>query len=578
MSASRARSLLPIAAGLLPALATLGCILVYGVDVPYWDDWDNPGRLLESEILGTLDSHSFFAQQSESRPFFPRLVFYAMAHTIGWHPKLCMILSWLATLLTTGILAGFLRRQGDRGTFHSPPSGGTLVTVFLLSALTFSIAQYQSQLWAIQYLVFTSQLCLVCCLRLAYSRFSLPLIMLGGAALSSIATYSFANGMICWVLGAPPLALAVQGRAGASGSPQRRRFLLWSAFYVICAVLAVGLYFWGYKRPAQYPAFQISDALIFFATWIGAPFTAGFASWTFTPVAGDSSASAVLLGGVLLSMSAALLAIVGRHTCQAPGRALLAAAFPWLVALAYGLGSGIVASAGRVGFGMHWALAPRYASFSLWVTIGLLGLCHTLSRERPGRASATSARVFAAALALFAVLAAGSWLSGARHMPLHGKIGLQNLLSLRLAEVFPDHPQLKWLDPFRQRARLLEEHGILSYQPVGSWIREAARKPHPGGGGSYRAIRIAEGVFVLRGTAVLPTTGDPADCVLLCTRLENGARRLESGLALADRQPGSWRRSGFTVRLPPGMSLGEIVFLAVDLRNRKLYELHPEGT
>ena len=67
---------LPIAALILiawPAIA-LGLLLyLYGVDVPFWDQWSVVG-LAEAFRLHILTFGQLFAQFNEHRVFFPRLL------------------------------------------------------------------------------------------------------------------------------------------------------------------------------------------------------------------------------------------------------------------------------------------------------------------------------------------------------------------------------------------------------------------------------------------------------------------------------------------------------------------------
>jgi hypothetical protein len=79
----------------LPALSILLLISVYGVNVPFWDQWKGVAAVLEKMNAGTLGFRDFMAQHNEHRIFFPRLLTFLLALVTHWNVKAELFMSWL---------------------------------------------------------------------------------------------------------------------------------------------------------------------------------------------------------------------------------------------------------------------------------------------------------------------------------------------------------------------------------------------------------------------------------------------------------------------------------------------------
>ena len=69
----------------IPALWTGVLMYRFGVDIPYWDQWDGICPLFEKLASGQLGIADFFVQQNEHRIFFPRLLMYSLARLTHWN-------------------------------------------------------------------------------------------------------------------------------------------------------------------------------------------------------------------------------------------------------------------------------------------------------------------------------------------------------------------------------------------------------------------------------------------------------------------------------------------------------------
>jgi hypothetical protein len=570
MSADRKDRLLGLAFAAPPALAMLVAIVFVATDLPFADGWETPGGLLELDARGELSAHHFLAQHNESRPLFPRLLFYGTAQALGWHPKLFMLMSWASSFVVTLIMARWLIESG-RDLI-------SLMAILIVSTLVFSMAQHANYLWGMQLVVFVPSSCLILSLALTRSSSSPTRILVGAIVLSFVSTFSYANGMLCWLLAAPFPLLAVSG--AGQGAEGRSRVRWQVGIYLLCAALSLLLYFWDYSRPVHHPSLEAAlrepaQAGLFFASWLGAPFS---------DVVWRLDAAAVAGGGILLltfSIGAVFLLRLQRsQESQGAG-----AAIPWLALLAYGLISGLVTTVGRLGSGETAALAQRYATQVLWIPVGLTGLACAMRTMRTGAPARAGVAIELVLLAVLAGLAVLSWINGARQLPQYAKQLSQNALSLQLIDVLPENPLLARLHPaparIAARARLLRERGLLDYRPIGPWIATELPEPEPAVGVIEVRTFAAEGKngmaqqLLIEGTAVIPDTELAADGVLLRWTGPTEPGRSWTALAINDRDSLTRRRIRFydLLEAPPDADPSKLVALAIDLDRRRLYRL-----
>ena len=97
------RSALAWLAIAIPACVALDYIWRFGVDVPFWDQWQLV-PYLEDWANGTLNAAKLFAQHNEHRIFFPRLVMIALAQISAWNTRVEMFASWAIMLVGVGTL------------------------------------------------------------------------------------------------------------------------------------------------------------------------------------------------------------------------------------------------------------------------------------------------------------------------------------------------------------------------------------------------------------------------------------------------------------------------------------------
>ena len=230
--------------------------------LPDWDEWFSPGTLFMSYAKGTLSFSDFFLQHNESRKAFPYLLYITLAKFHGWDVRDAMAV----TLLEVAVICGLLLWLFLRTTGATPITA--LVAFVLTTFLCFSPAQYDNFLWGLVFELFFPGLAtiLVALVNLSKLRFGVKTTI--NAIVALVATYTFTNGMLLWILGVP--------LPTAQESASKRARLLWYLIFALVGAATIFAYFVDYKRPPSHPPFhfgvlQLSHYLIL---WVGGYFNA----------------------------------------------------------------------------------------------------------------------------------------------------------------------------------------------------------------------------------------------------------------------------------------------------------------
>jgi hypothetical protein len=493
-------------AALVAACAPAWLILMYGVDVPYSDQW-NTARFFEKLTRGSLTFRDLFEQQSEYRQLFPHLIFVALGRLTRWDVRYEMLVS----LLLAWVVALNIRRLGTLGEADPPRRA---VLQLLASLLIFSAIQYENWLFGVQVVYFVPVACVTTGLLLAYhERVGTRAALVGCAALSVVATFSSANGVVCWAV-LPPALLAARPGARAAA---RRWLPLWCTGLALCAAA----YAYGYHTPAGHPRpseflSHPLDALGFFVALLGGPLAVGL-----SPLA-----VATLVGACALSAYVLACAYVFRFR---EDRALLGRAAVWAALGAYSLGTAAMVTAGRLGFGLSQSITTRYTTFTLYLLVALVYLlpCVIEDAARKGRLAAGLRALLGRLAWVTAVLLVLAHVTIFALVVRHGASNWRRALlrakaCLLFIEVATEERCLvEWLYPdtsvLRERAGALDRIGYLR-PPL---IRDGRVRGLSGAEGcsddygSFELLPGGDGLYAAAGDARLPLRGEPADAVVL---------------------------------------------------------------
>jgi hypothetical protein len=474
--------------------------------VPYGDEWWTPGGQIVSLLHGTLRFGDLFQQHNESRKLFPNLYYLGLVAVTGrWDVKDAMVLMLALACLGSVLLFVLL---GRTTTFSLP---GRLWAWAILNFVFFCPREYENFLWGIQLEPLAPGVALLAAMLLNLCELHLRWKILANSALALVATYTYANGMLLWVLAAP----IYPGRRLARIQNRSANPAGWYAFYALCSTVSVGFYFYHYVHPAQHPPFAVSlmdtlPLLRFLLSWVGSLFVV-------------PGADPLFFGCFFLVIFAALVVAtirVARRTGN------FRRAYPWVVIAGYALLSGAIIASGRMRFGIGSATASRYAVVVVFFYIGLTGLAASLYEVRVTAGHPIrSGLVFASGLAM-GLFTAG-WLSSLTTELSRVRVVREERKDLALAvqwiPAIPLNPDLALArvppNVVAKRAIGLSKYNALRPRFIPQSLASAVRQNPAHGDPSMDMLESArfsdDHRLLLTGTAWLPYRNARADCVVV---------------------------------------------------------------
>ncbi len=325
---------------------------LYATNVPKWDDHVLRSFLfaLDEETSFSGKIYQFAKQHNEHRIVYDRLITWLDYHLTG---KLNLVhLMGIGNLSLLGLLAVFgrvLSQQTSASAFSRGAGTNWRVGLVYLPPVAFlllNLSQWENMFWGMAALQnFTVMLWVFLAIYvLAYTnKTGLAL----GLALA--ATLTSGNGLLVWPVGFGMLLL----RTGFAGKKERSALLMW----VVVAILAFVLYFWGYQKPPGNPPLR-SSFFQFIKGWLAFNGSAAEA----IPV-GPVVGLCVVLGGVCLLLVLAICLHIGRkYLIRKP---LSSLDFFFLGAVAFLIGTSVVVAWTRTGFGFNTLITSRYKLYSL---------------------------------------------------------------------------------------------------------------------------------------------------------------------------------------------------------------------
>ncbi len=575
---TRATPALLLFIAFLPACFTGLLIIKYGVDIPHADEWET-ALLFEKFAQGTLSFRDLFAQQNEYRQIFPHLIFLTLGWLTKWNVRYETLISFLLACLTSFNIY----RLGKQTAAAAAGRSGRLWTYIIINLLIFSPVQYSNWLYGQQLIYFIPIACVTTCLLAAYSdSLCMGTKFLICASLSTVSTFSSANGILCWVVVAPVFLWS-------SSWDELSRKRWWALGWAIGIALNVTLYFHDYHKPAQHP--ELSDALyhpsqagIYFLSLLGRPLT-------LSRVVMAATAGAILV--TLFAWSCLHFLRFLRDTSDA--RRMIG----WLMVGAYSILTAVMVTVGRLGFGVETSLTSRYTTFTLYLAVSLVHLVPLVLDAAARRKDSFGNRFplarMGSLLAVILIIAhVPIYLLGIRQMSSSGVALLQSKACVLFVNVVRDECLTKKVNPdYEALKRRINSANRLGFLRPGV-VNSARVQDFAGTGaqdsdhfGSFQSlININHDEYVASGWAVLRHRGEPADAVLLAYESADGALvfalaelEIERDFVSAMLRRGiyadaSWRKT-FSIRdLPVGAV--ELTAWAFDTYTGKAYRL--DGT
>jgi hypothetical protein len=315
------------------------------VDVPFGDQWDFI-PLLEKSYQGEVSFADLTAQHNEHRLLFPRIIMLSLAHLTSWR-----ISAELYTIVLIAIAMFVVFSFQLRSTIKQYKTSNLVWALPVISLIVFSFNQWENWVWGWQVQILLSVFSVVSGFVLLSAPDTRRWKFITAVFLGIVAIYSFANGILYWIIGLAVLCLKPAHRYTRKNG-KWFDLGIWS----ISACLVVLSFMINYRAPANHPSMwsflnQPLEYVQYVFKYIGGA------------LAGPKGAFWVGAAGILI-----YILILGWFLYSKLDFQII---LPYVAISLYSIGSAMLSGIGRIGFGSDQAMSPRYATFSnlFWVVL-----------------------------------------------------------------------------------------------------------------------------------------------------------------------------------------------------------------
>ena len=334
---------------IMPPLILGLIIWRYGVNIPFGDQWDALGKLFLAAAEDRVTWSQLMEQHNETRILFPNLLFLALAKLTNWNTKAEMLATFvLACLVSLSIYC--LSRITLKSYWGHP------ICFLLANLLIFHPIQYENWLWGFQVINFVPIAAITISLAFIFASVPWSIKLLASSIVSIIATFSFSNGVLCWIIIFPALV---------SKSIQDKVNKTWVIFvWLAIATTSMTFYLYNYHRlPVTITTDEIlaRPALVveYYLALLGAPLFP------------HSVSNSQIAGGAILFTFVGFCLYFWQ---QRRNIWLINWFLPWLSIGFYVLLSAGFITIGRIGLGIGTSLSSRYITCTSYLLIALIYL------------------------------------------------------------------------------------------------------------------------------------------------------------------------------------------------------------
>ena len=339
---------------LIPVALVIWFITIFGVDVPFWDDWSLVD-LFNKVSEGNASFRDYFAQHNEHRIFLPKIIFVILAFASKWNLKLQMYLSVFLTIITCWLIYKISEANQikNRSLFHI----FNILTCFWL----FSLVQAENWLWGFQLAWFLVNSLLVLAVFLLTVPNNLPpnVRFYGAALCCLLASFSLAHGLLSW-LAVIPSILSFSGQA-ITRKLKLRVFLWLILFILFCFIYSI-----DFHKVGHYPD------LLFFLKEPLASFNY-FLRILISPIVinpiNPGKIKPLFFGGLFILSCFIFFNI---YYFKEYNSKFATKAAPWLSIGWFTILFALLTVIGRSGFGVEQAMESRYTTMSILLIISCL--------------------------------------------------------------------------------------------------------------------------------------------------------------------------------------------------------------
>lgn len=565
---------------IIPAIVLGVLILKYSVNVPIQDQWQI-SDIFEKFNQRTLSFNDLIAQHNESRKFFPRLIFLALGFITKWNIRYEMLVTFLlACIVSINIyLLNKLTIGGSR------IKGLTIA--FISNIFIFSAVQYENWLWGIQIVIFIPIVCITSCILIAYSRLNNRTKILICMVLSTISTFSYANGLLAWVIVLPVLAL-VQLKFW---SDIRKNIILYLLFWIIGFIANVTFYFHDYQKPLSHPnplesiqyPYQIFQ---YFLVFLGGSLGVNSSIQALN--------NSIIFGLVIIIIFIGFCSYIIWHIKDYE---LRYKTISWIMLGSYTVISALVTSFGRVTFGVEQALSSRYTTFSTYIIISIIHLMIIVGEDAIKKYSFLINRnlfskIICWFIGIITVIQVHNFTYSIDKMRLWNQNFLKYKGCLLLIDFTHDNCQ-NLIDPYyfeyiKQRAHYLTkigflEPGLIATNRISDLIDMSNSRQV---GGTFERLEfIGNNNFLATGWAIFTDTNLPVDAIIISYDNLQGEPIVSAVADMTMTRPNlvkelkskkylksGWQKILYTHKFPQGKI--NIKAWALDTNTTKVYQIY----
>ncbi|BAZ46783.1 hypothetical protein NIES4102_38230 [Chondrocystis sp. NIES-4102] len=332
----------------------------YSVNVPFWDQWDTPGKFFLEAAQDNITWEQLMTQHNESRTLFPKLIFWILANLTNWNTKYEMLITFLLACLVSYNIYYLSKATFGNQTKH-------YLSFILSNLLIFSPIQYETWFWGFQGVTFVSIAAITTSLVVIFSQSSWSTKLITSAVLSAIATFSFANGVICWIIIFPALFLkSIQDRFP-------KKWVIY--FWLLTISMTLSVYLYDYHRPSDLPSVtQIFTrpilAISYYSALLGSPL------FPQNLLASQITGFIVILLFIIFSF---YILVINKNI------EIVERACPWLLIGLYVVFSAVLTTMGRMSIGIEYSLSSRYITFTTYLIVALIYLSGIILTQIPNQ-------------------------------------------------------------------------------------------------------------------------------------------------------------------------------------------------
>lgn len=491
----------------LPPIVLVALLFRDAVNVPYCDEWeDDLGGLFIKLKTSHLTFGDLWMPHNEGRLVLPKIFFLILGSCTHWN----LIYEVAATFLVVGLIAYAIYRL-ERSAFSERPDARSII-FFLSSLLLFSPAQAGAWLWGMEMILYVPLLCIVSALLILRSNLRETAKLFYCMVLATIATFSFSNGFLLWLV-LFPAVFPVEDWRGLKNEP--RNALCWflaslgnvAAYFHNLGLSQSNQSLWAFWRNPW-------PALKYFFVFLGAPLANRQSS---RPLQ-----TAAVIGLVTTISFLGICFWIFRHR---KSQSLIRLSTPWLTIGAYAVLSALLAASGRSVLGTEQALSSRYGIFGISLMIALVHLIPVLVFSHSAENVSTTPRllrpgylltVLAATVILLHALAFPSNVSNMSTIRLIFRL---DKASLQFLDVLPPQPAFTGYSfpgyaIFKKNADALNKLNVRNDDFVKTTrLANFKLNPQPDCGVIESAQKTGNKIH-LSGWALSANHKTPADCVL----------------------------------------------------------------